>query len=132
MAALSTYLKTKLADHVFRGVSYAPPSVLYVSFHTADPTVTGLVGEVAGNNYSRAQVSATELYWNNDAGVVTNNVFITTQAASGAWGEITHFGIWDGAANANLLVFGALTSPKLVDEDNGISFPASFLSVTFS
>lgn len=131
MAALSTYLRTKLADHVFRQTPYTPPATIYVSLHTANPTPVG-TNEVAGSGYGRSAVPATALFWLEAAGVVTNNVLITFPAPVGSWGTISHFGLWDSTTGGNLLVYGALTAAKAVDEENGVVFPVSYLTVTFS
>jgi hypothetical protein len=132
MASLSAYLRDKLADHVLRSVPYSAPATLYVSLHTANPTDTGLVGEVTGGGYARSTVPATALYWTNIDGVAANNVLIPFPGATAAWGVVSHFGVWDAANQGNLLIYSSLSSAKAVDEGNSLVFPVSFLTVIFS
>lgn len=132
MTAASDYLKVKLADHVLRGVPYTPPTTLYVSLHTANPTGTGLVAEISGNGYARSEIPASSLYWTNSSGVAANNILVSFPEATAPWDEISHFGLWDSLTNANLLVYGMLSAAKVVDEGSSLAFPVSFLTVTFS
>ena len=132
MAGLSDYLEAKLADHLFRGVLFPVPMHVYISLHTADPTDTGMIGELSGNGYQRIQVPCTYDYWTRTNGVITNSTIISFPTATQAWGSITHFGLWDSNLGGNMLLSGQLNQAKVVNQADVISFPVSFLTVTFS
>ena len=127
---LSNYLETKLIDHLLRGVPYTPPSTVYISVHTADPGETG-ASEVSGNGYSRYAYTCNQTSWSNVSGVAKNSNLITLPVATGDWGAVTHFGIWDASTGGNLLFSGALTVTKVVNQADTVSFPVDFLNIVF-
>lgn len=98
--SISDYLSLKLLDHVFRGVSYTPPT-LYVSLHSADPGETG-ASEATGGSYDR-QTGVTF----NAAALVslvptidTSSVVTFLDMPAGTW---THLGFWDATSGGNFL-----------------------------
>ena len=131
MSAMSNYLETQLFNEVLRATNYAAPTTVYVSLHTADPTDAGGGAEVSGGSYAR--VSCTT----GTSGTGAGSVFTDTNATTGAldnasaitfpsptanWGTVTHFGIWDAASGGNLLIHGAMTTSRVIN--NGDSAPA--------
>lgn len=148
MSAMSDYLENKLIDHIFRGVSFTAPAALHVALFTAAPSDSGGGTEVStsGTNYSRAALSPSTTNWASTGGATTttnpsagtggatsNNSAITFGAPSASWGTITHFGIFDASTSGNLLVHGALTTSKTVNNgDPAPSFAISALVVTLA
>ena len=147
MSAMSNYLENKLVDHIFRGVSFTAPAALHVALFTAAPSDSGGGTEVSGGSYARAALSPSTTNWASTGGATTttnpsagtggatsNNSAITFPAPSGAnWGVCTHFGIFDASTSGNLLVHGALTASKTInDGDAAPSFAISALVVTLA
>lgn len=132
MAGTSTFLKSKLIDHIFRSSAYTMPTNLYVSLHTADPTGTGMIGEVTGAGYQREPLLPGPANWNNSNGEAINNATVIFTEAEANWGIVTHFAIWDSATAGNMLISGQLTVPREVKHNDIVSFPTSFLIVHFS
>ena len=89
----------------------------YVGLSTTAPTAAGgNVTEPSGNGYSRVMLgnynqSYTQKMSNPANGAITNSEIIYYLEATGSWGTITHFCIYDAPTNGNLLAFGALTDP---------------------
>lgn len=54
---------------------------------------------------------------------------ITFPQASGSWGTITHFGIFDAATSGNLLMHGALSASKTVGANDTFLFAAGDLNL---
>lgn len=127
---LSNYLETKLIDHLLRGVPYTPPSTVYISVHTGDPGETG-ASEVSGNGYGRYGYTCNQTTWSNIDGVAKNSNLITLPVATGNWGTVTHFGIWDAPTGGNLLFSGALSVIRVVSQGDVVSFPVDFLNIVF-
>ena len=126
MAGFSDYLENELLDHVFNGSAYTSPSK-YVALFTAAPSDAGGGTEVSGNGYARKLHSA----WTAASSGETHNTgAINFAAASGSWGTVTHFGIFDALTNGNLLGWGALAVPKAVASGDVVSFADSALSIT--
>lgn len=130
MGSLADYLENELLDHVFGVGAFSVPSNIYVGLSTADPgdDAAGLA-EPSGNNYARVQVNA----WDEAAARATANTgVITFPQASGAWGTITHFAIFDAASAGNMLAHGALATSKAVVSGNTPSIGAGEIDVSFN
>jgi hypothetical protein len=67
----------------------------FVSLHTDDPGDTG-AHEVSGGFYAR-QGPTTFANAGANPTVASNSAIITFSAASGTWGTIEYFGVWDAA-----------------------------------
>lgn len=141
MAALSNYLENKLIDQLFRGQTFSFPSTVYVGLYTAAPSDTGGGTEVSGGSYARVSVAASLANWagtqsagstsasSGTSGTTSNNIAITFPEPTATWGVITHVGVFDAATSGNLLIHGALTIPKTVNNgDSAPTFQASALS----
>ena len=135
MSKMSDYLEVELRKHLFRTGSFTKPSALYVSLHTADPTDDASGTEVSGGSYARVQRDPADANWtgvSSTNGVTDNAAAITFPSPTGNWGSITHFAIWDASTSGNMLIHGALTTPKTVNSgDAAPSFAIGALVVTF-
>ena len=100
----------------------------YVSLHTADPADAG-ASEVSGAAYAR-QGPTTFTNAGNNPTVASNSAIITFPAATGAWGTISHFGVWDAATAGNFRGSGAVTTPKAVGSGDTARFAAGALTIT--
>lgn len=130
--SLSTYLKNKILDHLFGGTAYTPPATIYKALHTADPTATGLVGELSGNAYARVAVTNDVSHWPNASGGSKSNaiaISFPTPTPSG-WGIVTHYSYWDAPTGGNCLHYGALAAAKTINAGDPVSFPISSATVT--
>lgn len=146
MSAMSNYLENKLVDLILRGQAFSAPANVYVGLFTTDPTDAGGGTEVSGGSYARVALSGALASWagtqsagstsasSGTGGVTSNNAAITWAAAPTAnWGTVTHFGIFDAATTGNLLIHGALTASKTINNgDPAPAFPAGSLVVTFA
>jgi hypothetical protein len=133
---MSDYLEVQLRAHVFRTASFAKPAQLWVSLHTANPTDAGTGAEVSGGSYARVERDPLDANWtapDSTGGVTANAAAITFPAPTANWGVVTHFGIWDASAGGNLICYGALTTPKTINNgDAAPSFAIGALAMTFA
>jgi len=143
---MSDYLENKLIDHIFRGVSFTAPTGLHVALFTGAPSDSGGGTEVTGGSYARAALAPSTTNWASTGGATTttnpsagtggatsNNSAITFPAPTANWGNVTHFGVFDASSGGNLLVHGALTASKTVNNgDAAPSFAISALVVTLA
>src|SRR4030043_1969614 len=113
MGGFSNYWENKILDHIFGKGSYTPPT-MYVGLSTADPADEGAGwAEPSGNSYARVQTSASD--WNTASkGYMDNAGDITFDQATGSWGTITHFALFDAATAGNMLAHGTLSQPKAI------------------
>lgn len=142
MANATNYLENRLVDHLFRAATLAKPTALYVALFTAAPSDAGGGTEVTGGNYARVNVAPADLNWSatqggtsgassGTAGATGNAAVIAFANPSAAWGSVTHFAIFDAATAGNMLLWGALSVARVVNNgDPGPRFLAGQLTVT--
>jgi len=137
MSALSDYLEAKYLDHTYNGVSFTPPTGVYIALYTSDPTDADAGTEVSGGGYARVLVNpsgggAPEFnlaVTDGDGKLVDNADSITFPTATAAWGTITHFGAKDAATGGNLLHHGALDEPQVVNTGGTLKIAAGDLKL---
>ena len=129
MGSFADYLEDEILDHVVGKGSYTMPTV-YVALSTADPTddASG-IAEPSGDAYARVETSGSD--WDAASGGATANAAaIIFPEATGDWGTITHFALYDASTNGNMLMHGALDASRSVT--NGITprFAVGELDIT--
>ena len=124
----STYVEEKLLDHLLKGDTFTQPSNIYLALFTADPGLSGDVGEVSGNGYARKLHNS----WTPaDDGVKKNSGVCTFSPCVGAsWGTITHFGLFDALTGGNFLGGGALTAQKVIAVDDIPEFADQSIAIS--
>jgi len=129
MGSFSDYWENKILDHIFGKGSYTPPTI-YVGLSTADPTDDGSgLAEPSGNAYARTQTSSSD--WNAASnGSLDNGSDITFAQATGSWGTITHFALFDAATAGNMLAHGVLSQPKTIGNSDTARFQAGDLDIS--
>jgi hypothetical protein len=114
MGKISSYLANELLDHVFNA-AYTPAATVYLGLSTANPLDDGSgLAEPVGNGYARRSITLGAA----SARRVTQSANITFPQASGAWGTLTHWAIFDALTSGNMLAHGALSEAKQVVANN--------------
>lgn len=126
MAGKSDYLENALLDHVLRNTAYTSPTTVYVGLYTAAPTDAGGGTEVSGGGYAREAAT----FGAASGGSISNSAIVDFGTTTGAWGTVTHFGIFDAETAGNLLYWDALTAEKVIGNGDPVSFPIGDLTVT--
>jgi len=127
--SFSNYMENELLDHLFGKGAYTPPTI-YVGLSTADPgeDASGLA-EPSGGAYARVSTAASD--WTTaSAGALSNANEISFPEATGSWGTLTHFAVFDALSGGNMLGSGALNASQAVASGNTVSFQAGDLDVT--
>lgn len=128
MSALSNYLENALINGTLRASSYTAPTTVYVALFTSDPTDAGSGTECSGTSYARQ--SATFAAPSN--GASSTSADVQFPQAGGAWGTITHFGIFDALTSGNLMYHGALTTSKVIETGDVFKIASGSLTVTLA
>jgi len=111
MAAMSDYLEQGIANLIFRAVAFTPPAQLFIALYTSDPQDDNSGTEVSGNGYARMLVAFDVPV----GGATQNSATITHPTATGDdWGPITHAALFDALSGGNMLLHGALTTPRTI------------------
>lgn len=113
-----------------------PKRPIYVALYTVAPSDSGGGTEVSGGAYARVAVQPADAAWSapDGTGGLTDNVAaITFPAPTANWGTVVAFGIHDRLTGGNLLVHGAITPNKTVNNgDPAPSFAIGALDVTIA
>lgn len=128
MAAFSNYLENALINGTLRATTYTAPTTVYVGLFTTDPTDAGSGTEVSGNAYARQ--SATFAAPSN--GAASTDADIQFPQATGNWGTVTHFAIFDALTTGNMMYHGALTASKNIETGDVFKIATGSLTVTLA
>ena len=128
MASISTYLENQVINHVLRNTAYTSPTTVYVALFTADNGLEGgtITGEVSGGSYARVAVTFTAP----GDGDTSNSAIVTFPTATADWGTVTHAAIMDASTAGNVLIHGALTNSKIVQNGDTFNFNAGDIDFT--
>lgn len=101
---------------------------------TAPDEDGGNVSEPSGDGYDRVETTSGD--WNDatdaDPSVIDNSATITFPEATGSWGEITHFAIFDSQTGGEMLASGSLDTSRTVEDGDEPRFQAGELEVTLT
>ena len=108
---------------------------LEVALSSTNPTEDGSgITEPVGNGYIRKEISKDNAYWGAAIdGEKTNSSIISFAEASGAWGTMTHWAIYDTGV---FKIYGEITdvsgnsSPQYVDNGDVVRFLPGALKIT--
>ena len=129
MGSFADYWENEILDHLFGKGSYTPPTI-YVGLSTANPAddASGLA-EPSENSYERVATAGTD--WNvASGGTIDNANEISFPEASGSWGTLTHFALFDAASGGNMLAHGSLVVSKSISSGDTIKFAAGDLDIS--
>lgn len=137
MSQISDYLEAELLKHIFRTGSFTKPSTIYIALCLAAPTdaSTGsTISEPSGGSYARVQVGPSDATWSavGIAGTTDNVAAITFPAATANWGLVTHYAICDAATAGNVLIYGTLATPQVINSLNTCKFSIGNLDVVIA
>jgi hypothetical protein len=123
------YLEAAIGQHFLRtGAAVAQPTSLTVALYTVDPGETGAAGtEVSGGSYARQTITFTTGTSGTTATRFQNSALITFPTATAGWGTVVSFGIFDNSGN--MLVYGSLTTSKLVNNGDQFTIASGSLTV---
>ena len=129
MGSFADFWEDEILDHVFDKVAYTAPSI-YVGLSTADPLddASGLA-EPSGNGYARV-VTAPADWTVSSGGALDNANAVDFPQASGPWGTVSHFALFDAITGGNMLAHGSLGTPQAIVSGNTPSFAAGALDVS--
>ena len=122
----TNYLETALINHVLRNTAYSSPTTVYVGLFLVAPTEAGGGTEVTGSAYARQSVTFTAPA----PGSTENEADVTFPIATGDWGTIVAFALFDAPTAGNMLYFANLTASREILTSDQFRFPSGQLQVT--
>lgn len=128
----TNFLEDEILDHILgEGArNFTPSTTLYIGLFTAVADgEAGTVTEVSGNGYARTAVSFAAA----SGGSAASSGDVTFPAASGgAWGTITHIGIYSASTAGDLYFVGSLSASKQVDDGDVFQITSGSLTVSLN
>jgi hypothetical protein len=126
MSAMSDYLENEILDHILGTGAYTMPSAVYVGLSTGSFGDDNSGTELTGNNYARVAATFSAAA----SGTTSNSAAIEFAAATGSWGSVSHFGIFDASSAGNLLIHGAFTAAKTIESGDILKISTGDLDIT--
>ena len=126
MSAMSDYLENEILDHILGTGAYSAPSTVYIGLSTGSFNDDNSGTELSGSGYTRKSAAFDAA----SGGTTDNTSAIEFPAATGSWGAVSHFGIFDAASSGNLLIHGAFSSSKTIATGDILRIAAGDLDVT--
>lgn len=126
MGSLSDYSENKALDFVLGGQAFPRVATLFGSAHTATLNDNGTGTEVSGGGYTRKSIANNAT--NFPAAASRSKALAIQQdfpSASGAWGTVTDFGLWDAASSGNLILADISASSQAVGSGGTLYVPGS-------
>ena len=134
--AMTTYLKNKTLDNLFRGESYTSPSIIYVALSKSAPASNGSnCTEPDAASYKRLAISSNSVNWNAaNGGSISNSSTLRFSEAEESWttqaAPITHWAMFDQETGGNMLFYGQLTKTQEVPRGAILEFPENGMTTT--
>ena len=126
MSPMSNYLELEILDHILGTGAYTMPSNVYVGLATGSFGEDASGSELSGSGYP-SKVAAFSAA---SGGTTSNSGAIEFPAATGSWGSVSHFGIFDASSSGNLLIHGAFSAAKTIATGDILRIAAGDLDVT--
>ncbi len=126
MSAMSDYLELKVLDHVLGTSAYTMPSTVYIGLSTGSFADDNSGTELTGNGYARQSIAFDAAA----SGTTDNTSAVDFPTATGSWGTVSHYGLFDASSGGNLLIHGAFTASKAVASGDILRIAAGELDIT--
>ena len=126
MSALSDYAENKVLDVLGANATFTAPSAVYLGLSPGAFNDDASGTELTGNNYSRVAVS----FGNAASGTMSNDAAIEFAAATGNWGSVSHWALFDASSSGNMLVSGSFTSAKTITSGDVLKIAVGDLDIT--
>jgi hypothetical protein len=117
------YLDNIVINAALRNTAWVPPVIVYVALYTASPNQSGGGTEVTGSGYGRQPCT----FGSPTNGSASNVADITFPIALDSWGTVTSFGLCDTSSGGNILYYGNLSAPRLIETNDQMRLPAGQL-----
>jgi hypothetical protein len=122
----SNYLENKLLDHTLGGTAFTQPSGLYLALSTGSFADDNSGTELSGSNYSRKAMTFAAA----SSGSAATNAAVEFDAATGSWGTVSHWGIYDASTSGNLLFHGSFTASKTIATNDILKVASGSITIS--
>jgi len=129
MGSFSDFLENEILDHIMGVGSWTSPATVYVGLSTADPLDTGgNLAEPSGNGYIRKAIS----FGSAGSRAITQDAIVNFNEATGSWGTVTHWALFNAESAGNMLAHGQLSTSRSIVSGNTPSIASGQVVVSVS
>jgi hypothetical protein len=136
MSAASNYLEAKVLDHTLATTTYTKPTNVYVALFTTSTNLESgvLTNEISTSGTAYARQTATFAAASTSTGSATSSGTITFPTATANWGTVYSLAICDSdvEGSGNILYYGNLDSPKVIETGDTFQIQSGNLTVTLA
>lgn len=125
MSAMSDYLELEILDHILGSGAYTMPTV-YIGLSTGSFADDNSGTELAGSGYARKAISFSAA----SSSSASTSATVTFPTATGSWGDVANWGLFDASTAGNLLVHGAFAESKAIGNGDVLQIASGGLTVT--
>ena len=126
MSAMSDYLELKFLDHFTGTASTSSPSAVYLGLAVGSIADNAGGTELSGNNYTRKAIT----FASASSGSIASNNAVEFNSATGSWGTVAYWGIWDASSSGNLLFHGAFSASKAIATGDILKVASGSLTIS--
>jgi len=126
MSALSDYAENKVLDAIGGNATFTTPTNVYLGLSTGSMADDDSGTELSGSGYARVSVS----FGAAASGTMSNDAAIEFSAATGSWGSVSHWALYDALTSGNQLLNGAFTTAKTIDSGDVLKIAVGDLDIT--
>lgn len=127
----TTFLENKIIDHFLSGKN-VETSNSYLALFKNNPGENNTGTEIRGANYSRVLIKWGEREKTDLGTRVSIDYDLEFPIATGEWGDILYWGIFDKEEDGNLLIYGKLVNPVKISEGQRFIASEQLLEVIIS
>lgn len=108
------YFENRMLN-LMRGQSITAPTNVYLALFLSNPTDTGTGGtEISYTNYARQAVTFSAPAASGTGLMIQNSAQISFAEATAAVGTVTHIALYDALSGGNMLLYGQLDTPLVI------------------
>ena len=126
MSAMSDFLELEVLDHILGTGAYTMPSNVYIGLSTGSFGDDNSGTELSGSGYARQAITFAAA----SSASAATNATVTFPTATGSWGSVGFWAIFDAASSGNLLIHGAFASAKTIASGDVLRINSGDLTVT--
>lgn len=126
MSAMSDHLENEILDHILSVGSYTMPSAVYLGLSVASMGDDASGTELSGSGYARQAVTFSAA----SGGTTSNSAAITFPTATGTWGSVGFWSLWDAASSGNMLLHGSFSAAKTIASGDVLRVSSGDLDIT--
>jgi hypothetical protein len=126
MAAMSNYLELEVLDHVLSVGAYSMPADIYLGLSVGSMAEDASGTELSGSSYARQAITFAAA----SGGSASSNATVTFPTATGSWGTVAYWSIWDAASSGNMMLHGVFAASKAIGTGDALRVNSGDITVT--